>query len=281
MPNGLTAVAAKDDPPDARRDFYYWRLVATGLSFLVFGVGQLVLGLLIFPIVRLLPGDTTADNARARALLRLTFRLFIEFMRCTGVLTYDFGGVACLGKPGQLILANHPSLIDVVFLLGFTPAASCVVKLELWSNLFTRFAVSSAGYVRNSPTDLMIEGAVAALAARQSLVMFPEGTRTRPGEPLHFHRGAASVALQAATSVTPVYIDVSPTTLTKAEPWYRIPARRPHFSLRTGTDIDMEPFRLMASPPAASRAFNSLLLNVFSRELKPAPKDERGSRTEI
>jgi 1-acyl-sn-glycerol-3-phosphate acyltransferase len=281
MPNGSTAVAATGDRPDAKRDSYYWRLVATGLSFLVFGIGQLVLGLLIFPIVRLLPGDTTTDNARARALLRRTFRLFIEFMRCTGVLTYDFGGVARLGKPGQLILANHPSLIDVVFLLGFTPSAGCVVKVELWSNLFTRFAVASAGYVSNSPTDLMIEGAAAALAGGQTLVMFPEGTRTRPGEPLHFHRGAASVALSAATSVTPVYIDVNPTTLTKAEPWYRIPARRPHFCLRVGADIDMESFRRMASPPAGSRAFNSLLLDVFFRELKLAPKDERGPPTEI
>ena len=179
----------------------------------------------LFPLLRLLPGGKDAYHARARALLRRAFRLFIEFMRCSGVLTYEFRGVARLGNPGQLILANHPSLIDVVFLLGFTPRAGCVVKRELWTNLFTRFAVASAGYVSNSPTDLMIEGAVASLAGGQSLIMFPEGTRTRPSEPLSFHRGAANVAVRAAATVTPVYIRVEPTTLTKAEPWYRIPGR--------------------------------------------------------
>ena len=267
MPNAANAVTEADDRVDARRDFYYWRLVATGLSFFVFGLGQLVLGLLVFPLLRLLPGETAAYHARARALLQQAFRLFIEFMRCAGVLTYDFAGVARLGKPGQLILANHPSLIDVVFLLAFAPRASCVVKRELWGNPFTRFAVASADYVSNSPTDLMIEGAVAALAGRQSLVMFPEGTRTRPAEPLHFHRGAANVAVRAAVTVTPVYIRVQPTTLTKAEPWYRIPVRRPHFSLRVGDDIDVEPFRRAEPTPAGSRAFNIQLLDVFAREL--------------
>lgn len=267
MPKPANAAAPAGDRVNARSDFYYWRLVATGLSFAVFGVGQLVLGLLVFPLLRLLPGGTGAYHARARALLRRAFRLFIEFMRCTGVLTYDFRGVARLGKPGQLILANHPSLIDVVFLLGFTPRASCVVKRELWSNPFTRFAVASAGYVSNSPTDLMIEGAVAALAGQQSLIMFPEGTRTRPSEPLNFHRGAANVAVRAAATVTPVYIRVAPTTLTKAEPWYRIPGRRPHFSLRVGDDIDMRPRLRPESTPADSRAFNARLLEVFSGEL--------------
>jgi hypothetical protein len=37
-----------------------------------------------------------------------------------------------------MIIANHPSLIDVVFLIGLVRQANCVVKQSLWENPFTR-----------------------------------------------------------------------------------------------------------------------------------------------
>ena len=72
-------------------------------------------------------------------------------MRGVGVLTYEFEGAERLGRPGQIIVANHPSLIDVVFLLGFTPQATCIVKEALFQNPFTRWPVAAAGFVSNSP----------------------------------------------------------------------------------------------------------------------------------
>ena len=269
MPNGANSGAAGSNRREARADLYYWRLVATALSFVLFGLGQLVLGILVFPFVRLWPRGRTGYETRTRSFLRHSFRLFIWFMRLVGLLTYDFRGADRLGRPGQLIIANHPSLIDVVFLLGFVPGANCVVKRGLWRNPFTMFAVIGAGYVSNLPTQEMIEGADAALRDRQCVIMFPEGTRTRPGQPLYFHRGSANVAVRAASAVTPVYIRVEPSALTKAAPWYRIPLRRPHFSLRVGDDIAVVPFRELASVPAGSRAFNSELLAVFTGELGP------------
>jgi len=43
-------------------------------------------------------------------------------------LGYEFEGRERLGRPGQLIVANHPTLIDVVLIVAFTPAPACVVK---------------------------------------------------------------------------------------------------------------------------------------------------------
>ena len=47
-------------------------------------------------------------------------------------------------------------------------------------------------------------------------------------------RGAAQVALAADADIVPVTIRCEPMTLTKSEPWYRIPARRPHWTLSVG-----------------------------------------------
>jgi len=74
--------------------------------------------------------------------------------------------------------------------------------------------------------------------------------------------------------ITPVVISVSPTTLTKAEPWYRIPARRFHIRLRVGEDIDPAQFMAMGAAPVASRKLNDHLHQHFIQELA---KDERST----
>ncbi len=244
----------------SRGDFYYWRGVGTALSFGTFGLFGLLIGCTLFPLLQLAPIGDERRHALGRRLVQACFRTFVALMRGLRVLSYEFRGRERLGRPGQLILANHPSLIDVVFLVGFSPAACCVVKGAMWRNPFTAGVVRAAGYVRNAPTDEMIEGASAALAAGQSLVMFPEGTRSTPGAPLQFHRGAAAVALRAARFLTPVTIRVEPLTLTKQEPWYRIPPRRPHFALVVGEDLPLGDFQDGRPPPQASRALNEALL---------------------
>jgi 1-acyl-sn-glycerol-3-phosphate acyltransferase len=246
---------------------YYWRLFATALCFAVFGLCGLVFGLVVFPLMRLLPGSPAAHRRRVRATFLRVMRWFANLMRNVGVLTYEFEGADRLGRPGQMVMANHPTLIDVVFLLGFTPQTTCIVKQTLYKNLFMRWPLMAAGFVRNTPTFDMIERAGAALREGQSVIIFPEGTRTTPGQALQFQRGAASIAVRAAAVVTPVFIRCEPTTLAKNMPWYRIPPRRVRITLRVGEDIDPRPFR-EAPAPLASRTLNEHLLKVFEAELK-------------
>src|SRR5688572_27299467 len=246
---------------------YCWRLVATGLCFTVFGLSAAIFGMLVFPVMRLAPGSEQAHRRRVRTTFRLFMRSFVGFMSAVGVLTYEFSGAGRLGRPGQIILANHPSLIDVVFLIGFTPQATCVVKEALFHNPITRWPVAAAGYVSNTSTHSMVERASEALREGQNVIVFPEGTRTTPGQALQFHRGAASIAVRAATIVTPVFIRCDPTTLAKNMRWYQIPDRRGRLTVRVGADIDPSPLRTVPAP-RASREFNERLLRVFADELK-------------
>lgn len=257
-----------------RANAWHWRLVATGLCFVLFGLGAILVGTMWIPLATRLAGRRGDPRMRARAAIRRGMRCFVEAMRVLGVLTYEVRGVERLGRPGQLVLANHPSLIDAVFLLAFVPNAACIVKQALCRHPVTRAAVRAAGFIGNEPTAEMIERAAAALAAGECLIMFPEGTRSVPDAPLAFQRGAANIALRAAAVVTPVYIRCAPTTLTKAEPWYRIPPRRVRFSLEVGEDIDPRPHREGAGGgvlplPIASRAFNAHLRERFRQALGP------------
>ena len=249
-----------------QRETYLWRIFATGACFTLFGLGGLSLGLFVFPATMLLPGGPVRRRARMRSLVQRALRLFVRISNGVRVISYEFRGSERLGRPGQLIIANHPSLLDVVFIVAFTPAPCCIVKSAMFRNPFTRRVVRAAGYISNNPTDEMIHGAVAALRSGDSLVMFPEGTRTRPGRPLQFHRGAASVTVHAAEVLTPVYVRCEPLLLPKFVPWYRVPPRRPHFTLEVGQDIDLAAYRGLP-PPKASRLLNAWLQAHFTERL--------------
>ncbi|MCY1391036.1 1-acylglycerol-3-phosphate O-acyltransferase [compost metagenome] len=249
------------------RDAYYWRLLATAMSFALFGLGSLCLRLVFFPLLSCLPRNPEAHRRRARRTIGRLFWLFIRFMYHTGVLTYEVRGAERLGRPGQMIIANHPSLIDVVFLIGLVRDADCVVKQSLWDNPFTGGPLREAEYISNDGSLDMLDNAAQALQGGQTLIIFPEGTRTRPGCAPAFHRGAAAIALRGAKIITPVTIKVSPSTLTKADPWYRIPHSRVHFSLQVGADIDPQTFAASGPAPQASRKLNDYLHDYFLKEL--------------
>ncbi|HKE96982.1 MAG TPA: lysophospholipid acyltransferase family protein [Povalibacter sp.] len=249
-----------------RSDAFYWRFVGTAISFAAFGLGALLLSLTVLPALRLLPAQRC--QRASRSVLQRAMRTFLGVMRGLGVLTCEFRDTERLGQPGQLVIANHPTLIDAVFLIACTPQAVCVAKHAMFRSWLTRSVVAAAGYISNELTADMIEGAAAALSAGQCLIMFPEATRTRVGEPLVFQRGAANVGIRSATRVTPVYIRCDPITLTKGEPWYRIPLRRPHFSLSVGDDYALAEYRAMQSIPLGSRAFNAHIQANFEGELQ-------------
>ena len=250
-----------------RRDAWAWRFVCTALSFAFFGIGGVLLRVLILPVVLHWPGPPAVRRRRARRTVGRAFWLHSQFMYRTGVVNYRFEGLERLGRPGQMIVANHPSLIDVVFLIAHIRDTNCIVKQSLWRNPFTRGPVRRAQYISNNGSPEMLEQAADALRQGQTLIVFPEGTRTAPNKAPVFHRGAAAIALRGASAITPVFITVRPTTLTKAEPWHRIPARRVRVTLRVGQDISPDTFNASAPLPIASRRLNEHLHQLFLREL--------------
>lgn len=244
-----------------------WRIVATGLAFSIFGIGGMLLPLVVVPVLYLWPADTLVRERRAKRAIHYTMRGFVEIMRGLGILTYTVENREAFNRPGQLILANHPSLIDVVFLIAFIRNADCVVKSSLKRNPFTRGPINLAGYIANDDPEKIIEGTISSLARGNSLIIFPEGTRTTPGEPLRLQRGAANVALRAQVPITPVVITCEPTTLTKGAPWYKVPSRRFHVEMRLQDNIDLESFTDAGNPSRAARLLTRYLQEYFTREL--------------
>jgi len=208
---------------------YCWRLLATGGCFAIFGIGGFALWALVFPVIRL--ASRRACAQKTRWVIHKSFGAFLWLMETVGIMRMEVDGAEKLRRcRGTLVLANHPTLIDVVALVALMPEASCVVKQALWRNPFLGGVVRAAGYISNSDSDSLINDCARDLQQGRPLLVFPEGTRTCPGQALSFQRGASYIALRSQVPIVPVMIDCNPTTLTKREKWYQIPPRR--FTLR-------------------------------------------------
>src|SRR6476660_7165088 len=181
---------------------YYWRMLVTGACFLLFSSGGAVGSFTVFPALRLMPGGPGERERRVRWMICRFFGVMVALLRITGVMRLETQGLERLHRAsGVLGLANHPSLLDVVVLLSAMPRATCVVKDEWWANPFIAGVVNAAGYIRNSEPEQVLEDCDRALGKGAAVIVFPEGTRTRPNEPLKFLRGAAHIALKSARPI--------------------------------------------------------------------------------
>jgi len=246
-----------------------WRTGATGVCFALFGLGGLGLRFLVFPTLSLSSREPARRSQLARRWIRGSFRLFVGLMSTLGVLSYELHGFERLRRRGLLVLANHPSLIDVVFLMAFIDHADCVVKAALLNNPFTRGPVRATGYICNDSGPELIDQCIASLRAGNNLILFPEGTRTAVAGSRPLRRGAANVAVRGECDITPVLIRCEPPTLGKGGKWYRVPPRRVHYRLEVRDDIRIDDFLAPGSPAIAARRLTRHLQEFFARETTP------------
>lgn len=182
-------------------------------------------------------------------------------------------GTGRLQRNPGLVLANHPSLLDAVFLLSRMPQADCIVKAEAWRNPFLRHVVRAAGYIPNTGGPSVVEACAARLRAGRSVIVFPEGTRSPAVGFGRFKRGAARIAMQSDCAITPVLIRCEPSALRKDQPWWDVPNRKLVYTLDVGEPLSTAQLAgdaLARSPAFAARAISHALLAYFESKVADA-----------
>ncbi len=185
----------------------------------------------IFPAAALFTASRARRAERTRFLIYRAFGGFVRLLGFLGVCRIEFENRAALAEcRGRLIVANHPSLIDVVILMSTNPRIQCIVKHQLSRNLFLRGVVKWADFIRNDlDSDELFDRCSEAIDEGSNLLIFPEGTRTVPGRPISLQRGFANIAIFTRASIQIVVIDCDQPFLCKGHPWYRSPRKRVRF----------------------------------------------------
>jgi len=210
------------------------RTLGTGFLFAVFGIGAWLLATAVLPLIVRRYEEGAARELFAQRVLHRSFGWYIRLGSILRLFSLTAHGTERLRGGGALVVANHPTLLDVVFLISCMPQADCVVKREAWRNPFFRGIVAATGYIPNDEGEAVVTECVARLRAGRSVILFPEGSRSPRGGLGPFKRGAAYVAQASGAPIIPVVIGCDPPALMKGQAWYALPNRKLIFSLTVG-----------------------------------------------
>jgi glycerol-3-phosphate dehydrogenase (NAD(P)+) len=151
------------------------------------------------------------DRARTRGVNPIVYRVSRALLQVVAHLYWRLRRIGLEHVPAEgpvLFVCNHRSIVDP-FIIGLCSRRPVyyVAKEEIFRNRLLGWYVSSLGAfpVRRGQADAdMIETAKAILRRGEPVLMFPEGTRTRPGPLGTPKRGVGRLALETGATVVPV-----------------------------------------------------------------------------
>jgi 1-acyl-sn-glycerol-3-phosphate acyltransferase len=217
-------------------------VVVTVLGALYFGLGGL-----LYTVVGTIGAAVTQgrdSRLRGRRAVGAGFRSFLGFWKWSGLVTVDTSALDTLrGQPGLIIAPNHPSVLDAVFIMARLPEVACVLKAGLLHSPFIGGGARWSGHIRNDAGTAMVRQAAAELAQGGQLLVFPEGTRTRPeADRVNGFKGAfALIARSAQAPVQTVILRYNSRLLGKGWPLWKVPDYPLVFRAELGRRFDPPP----------------------------------------
>ena len=206
-------------------------VLCTGLMFAYFGLGGALLSWVILPVARLTKPRWEDKRRVSHRLVVFGYRQFHRYMRALRLLDFDPSSVSATLPDGPcVIVANHPTLVDITAVLSVYRNACTVVRGTIFGLPFLGPSLRYLGYIdagggASMAGAAVIQAAIDRLHEGLHVVVFPEGTRSEPGSLHRFRRGAFEVALRAGVPVVPLFITCDPPTLMKGVRWYSLPKR--------------------------------------------------------
>lgn len=193
---------------------FYLLLLWLGVMLLVGNVG----------LVPLVLTPKSFREPLVQQLISAVFRLFLHGAACCGLMRLDLRALDALNRQHNLVLvANHPSMIDVFLVISRVRRAVCLMKASIGGNILFGVGAHLAGYVSNGRVDTMLRSAMAALGHGPHLLVFPEGTRTIRQPVNDIKPGAALIAKRSGVPLQTILIRTNSPYLSKGWPFFRPP----------------------------------------------------------
>lgn len=183
------------------------RILRAGLFNALFFLLTAAMGVLLLPLLALPRRcSVSALHVWAGAVLALLRGVVGLRVRVTGREHLPAAGA-------MLVAAKHQSAFDTIVWLTLLPDAAYVLKRELLRIPLYGWFAAHAGMIAvdraagGAAMRGLIRDAAAALAEGRQVVIFPEGTRTAPGEAGPYQPGIAALYARAGLPVIPVATD--------------------------------------------------------------------------
>jgi len=239
-------------------------------AFFFFWGGAVVLSWALCPVLTLTHSDELKRWRACQRVVMRAFRLFHGYMRVLRLVETVVEQDA-MARPSEplVVVANHPTLVDVTAILASYDNLCCVVKASLLENIFVGRLLRMCGHITASDGEPMSGAAVMQeaqrrLAAGISVLIFPEGSRSPRGEMRSFHRGAFELAMRSGVPLWPLVVTCNPPALSKGLPIWKHPVHMARQRIRPDAC-----FRLREDARTSCRKIEALYRERLGLEPRP------------
>ena len=199
-----------------------WSLIKTAYTLIVFGISTL---LVISPIMWLythIGRMTDAKKEKIHTLITSISKLVLGGRVLPWVkFRVNVADGVDFSKP-SIIVCNHQSSLDMLSILTLSSKIVFLTKDWVRSNPFFGCIVRCADYPSASEgIDELIPELKKLTDKGYSVVIYPEGTRSKDLKIARFHQGAFVIAERLGLSVTPAAIYGSGKVMDGRKPWIR------------------------------------------------------------
>lgn len=257
-----------DFPPVSNKALYAYRVFAKWLSFFIFGLGSVVLTIIALPVLRLTLHPRQRFQKYGRFVVSAALKFFVTVMHILGIVNLEPDNREKYRHlSSKIIVANHPSLLDVVMLFSLIPNADCVVNAYLKHSIL-RLLVKQLYILNSLNHEELFLTCTESLRHGNCLIVFPEGTRTPRSGKVVFKKGAARIALVSGCNLLPVHIGgTDKFGLGKKDPWTGFnPQERYVYRVSMKPEISPEKYQSLSKPAAVRAITRDLFSLLFPNE---------------
>lgn len=214
-------------------------------SFAFFGICSLFFALVVFPLAKVFVKQEQRRDYLC-TLIHDSWAFFTNFMEATDSIKLNISESDrdyLYSLRGKVIVANHPSFIDIVLLIGLIPHSLCIVKKEVKKNIIMSNIVTSLYLINDEDNEKLKQEAKEALEAGYNIVIFPSGTRTLENEELKLHKGAASIAIHSDADIIPLHIGCDYKFLAKNQKIYDAGEKPVNYTISVNEKISIADYK--------------------------------------
>ena len=256
-------------PQVSNRALYAYRVFAKWLSFFTFGILSLLMTIFVLPFLLLVLHPRERFKKHIRRLISASMRFFISIMHGLGIVNVEVDDRAAYKNlSSKILVANHPSLLDVIMLLSLVPNADCIVNAYLKHNILT--VIARQVYILGSlDHDKLFSACAESLKQGNCLIIFPEGTRTPRSGKIILKKGASRIALTSGCNIVPVHIGgTDKYGLGKKDPWNGFnPCERYIYRIKMLKEISLEKYQNYPKPVAVRILTEDVYTSLFPERI--------------
>lgn len=217
------------------------------ICILIFAVGAMIISFLIFPAGMIFKKDKKNFFCE---VIHKSWKIFTNIMLKIHVIELS-ADEEIKNIRQKIIVASHPTFIDIVLLIGLIPKSVCIVKEELLKNPILKNIVKNA-YIINS-VETFKDDAEEFLKEGYNVIIFPTGTRTVEGEDFKVHKGAAQLAIDTDIDIIPIKIFCDCKFLAKNSSMFNLENKIPHYTLTLKPALKISDYKKLSDNSAKLR----------------------------